>query len=119
MLLRRPQRFLKLRGKLWLPRQQAYTASFGVLSVAAMNNCRITCIFIPFRRSALLTARLGSPWSWASIQARFQKKLWAINLTAARHPALTAILNQDSDASDLVWRWIRQLVWAVPNASPG
>ena len=39
---------------------------------------------IPFRRSALLTARLGSPWSRASIQARFQKKLWGINFFFTR-----------------------------------
>jgi hypothetical protein len=31
-----------------------------------------------------LTARLSSPWSRASIQARFQKKLWGINFFSTR-----------------------------------
>jgi hypothetical protein len=37
-----------------------------------------------FAAPALLTARLGSPWSRASIQARFQKKLWGINFFSLR-----------------------------------
>ena len=37
-----------------------------------------------FAAPALLTARLGSPWSRASIQARFRKKLWGMNFFSTR-----------------------------------